>query len=405
MLGLVVLALGLGYAGGVLFPWKNAAPHAIPTPSDLTAVQDDAKPLKPGPWGNMEYLPMSIEPPEEYLSPRLLEETDRRWRFERFTPDQLNTFFKTVDVTAAQLAELLDASKWQQDGAAIFVTASKELVLSLSPRARKQIYGALTSNPASLFSMFRSSFPAARFDQCFAGSGLSNETIALVKKLSFPHGRLLFFYDAPLVLDTLPDYDQKIRLLRTLLRKPTLLLRLHIMPDSDVNALARYWVKAGWGVDLRPMLESLAKLPRGARIGIVNIFPPGPSAQIYTFPFPSLKPEDQRKDCHWTAFNFFRDVPKPPFFEGREILATLENDYYPVLSDPRYGDIAMLKKPNGDIIHSCVFIADNIVYTKNSSQATEPFILQTDSDMLDIFSAQIPEGQTLSVQWYRHKRY
>jgi hypothetical protein len=27
------------------------------------------------------------------------------------------------------------------------------------------------------------------------------------------------------------------------------------------------------------------------------------------------------------------------------------------------------------------------------------------SDMLDIFAAQVPEGQNLTVQWYRHKRY
>jgi hypothetical protein len=405
ILGMLILAagLGIGYLTGSAWPWKKLARHEALT--DLTVMPDDARPLKPGPWGNLEYLPMSIEPPEEYLAPRSLEETDRRWSFEGFTPDQLSALFKSVDGTAAQMSELLDASKWQQNGGTIVVDASKELIVSLSPRARKQIYGALTTNPSSLFTLLRCSFPIAGFDKYFAESGLPDETVALVKKLSFPHGRLLFFYDVRLVLDTLPAYKQKIRLLKTLLRKPTLLLRLHITPDSDMDSLAHYWIKAGWGVDLRPMLDSLAKLPRGARIGIVNVLPPIPSAQIYTFPFPSLKPEELRKDCHWTSFNFFRDVPRAPFFKGQEILDLLEADYYQVVSDPRYGDIGMLKKPNGDMIHSCVFIADNIVYTKNSASATEPFILMRDSDMLDIFSAQIPEGQTLGVQWYRNKHY
>jgi hypothetical protein len=84
---------------------------------------------------------------------------------------------------------------------------------------------------------------------------------------------------------------------------------------------------------------------------------------------------------------------------------TLLTDYYPVLSDARFGDLVLLAKPNGDIIHIAVYIAADIVYTKNSGSFRDPFILMTVSDMLDHFASQIPEGQNLQVSIYRNKYY
>jgi hypothetical protein len=76
-----------------------------------------------------------------------------------------------------------------------------------------------------------------------------------------------------------------------------------------------------------------------------------------------------------------------------------------VLADPRYGDIITLVRQDGSIIHSCVFIADNIVYTKNSANFRDPYIFMTMPDMMDTFMAQIPEGQTLQALIYRNKYY
>jgi len=153
------------------------------------------------------------------------------------------------------------------------------------------------------------------------------------------------------------------------------------------------------------MLESLVDVPGGARIGVGRFFPPSPRDSLYTFPYPSANPEDGKKDCHWTALNFFRNPPDPRFLDINFVKQTLLNDYYPVPSDMRYGDILELVTSNGDAIHSAVFIADNIVYTKNSAQPTEPFMLMTIPDMLDAFSSLIPEDETLKVLAYRSKDF
>jgi len=59
----------------------------------------------------------------------------------------------------------------------------------------------------------------------------------------------------------------------------------------------------------------------------------------------------------------------------------------------------------GDIIHVAVYIAADIVYTKNSGNFYDPYILMTYSDMLDHFAWQLPENEKLKVEIRRNKYY
>ena len=397
----ICIAAGLGFWAGR--HWT--APLNSKNPEQLVKIPDQAIPLKPGPWGNLERLSICIEPPEEYLSVQGYEKADRRWHFPGLNAEQVSALFAVDDLSNDQQTQLLDRSKWVLANGEIIVAPSDELVLSLSRAARKRIYGLLSRAPANLVSCLRCAFPANRFHTILSESGLAPETVTLIEKLSFPHGRLMFFCDVPLVLDKMGDYEQKVRLIRTLARKETLLVKLHVMPDSNVNELVAYWSKAAWGKDVKPMLESLARVPGGARLSLVHLLPPFPSEALYTYPFPSTNPADLHKDCHWSAFNFFRETPDSRFTDLKFIRETLDKDYYPVISDPRFGDIVMLATERGNVIHSSVYIADNIVYTKNSAEYLNPFLLMTIPEMLDTFEAFIPENEHLKVLVYRSKYY
>ena len=76
-----------------------------------------------------------------------------------------------------------------------------------------------------------------------------------------------------------------------------------------------------------------------------------------------------------------------------------------VFTDPRYGDLVFLSKPNGEIIHSSVYIADNVVYTKNGGHYLSPWMLMKIPEMVDAFSAMCPPDQQLKVTYYRNKYY
>ena len=403
-IGLLILPYLI--AGG--FYWrkleaKNAslAEHKIPTAPAPTATGDDFTMCHAGPWGQLDYLPMFIETPEEFLSVRAFEATDPRWFFGGMTRESALEFLNQAGLKEGEKRQAGDA-KWETTTAGVYMTPSEGLITALSPEAREKIYAKLWQFPENSSQQDVFFFPPDKFDEIFAKSGVAPETVALVKKLCYPHGKLLFFADIPLVLRSLAQYDDKTRLAKTVSRRPTLLVRLHIDADTDIKNLLSYWAKAGQEKDLRPLLESLAQVPGGARVSLINLLPPIQSSRLYTFPFPSLEPLEH-DNCHWTSFNFFKDPPDNRFMDAKFIRQALDTEYSQVTGDFRYGDIVLLAKGSGEIIHSSVYIADNIVYTKNGGHFLSPWMLMTIPDMVDAFSAMLPPEESLKVMYYRNK--
>ena len=66
---------------------------------------------------------------------------------------------------------------------------------------------------------------------------------------------------------------------------------------------------------------------------------------------------------------------------------------------PKYGDIYLFTLPNGDVLHSCVHLADNIVFTKNGATPSSPWILMTLDDVIAFYPSNLP----LDIQRYRPK--
>jgi len=370
--------------------------------SALLNVADRASSCSPGPWGNLEYVRMSIEIPEEYVSAHLHETAPSSWLFKNYTPEKLAEFFGKVDLSATERKELLDHNQWRISPTGVILQPTSQTLLSLGANARSTIYSALAEFPENNAQDQPFAFPPGTFEKHFEKSGLGDETVALVKRLCYPHGELLLFADLPTVLHTLKTYEEKVHLEKALSRRETLLVKLHVTPDSNIDELLKYWGRAGSARDLRPMLESLSRVPGGARVSLAHLIPPWPTARLYTFPFPS---ENAAEDCHWTSFNFFKDPPEPIPPDGQLLRHKLDTEYYPVTSDPRYGDLVMLATSAGPIIHSCIFLADNIVYSKNGANHTAPWLLATIPEVLSTYSAFIPTNETLKVLYYRNKNY
>ena len=154
-----------------------------------------------------------------------------------------------------------------------------------------------------------------------------------------------------------------------------MLVQLKIQPDSDVAAIARYRGRGRRSKDVTPLLESLARLPGGAKIDIAHLLPPFPRSLLYGFPLASDKPEDATHDCHWTSLNFLKERPDERLTNIDFVKQTLLNDYYPVAGEPDYGDIMVLVQPDGVVAHSSVYLAAGVVFTKNGSAFSVPWLL------------------------------
>ncbi len=393
-------------AGGMLLSRMEWHGKEIHTASAAAPAEPEKKDsanssyLNPGPWGTVECLPFSLEIPEEYLSVRLDEKSDARWFFKGYKQDALTQFFASV-VLAQGEREQLAKAKWEETANGIYVSSPASVRFSLSPEARRQIYSVLAQSPENIWQREEAStIPSDKLDAYLADSGLTKQDAATVKKLCWRRGRLMLFSDMPALLESLPTPKEKLAVEQALSRRPTMLLKLHITPQSNEDELMSYWGRGGTRKDLRPLLDGMSKLPEGAVVDVMHLLPPVPTARVYTYAFPSF---NQPENCHWTSFNFFNDPPEGDYANPNVVRQKLASDYYPVFTDPRYGDLVFLMKPSGEIIHSAVFIADNVVYSKNGGHFSAPWLLMKLPDLLDSYATFVGENEEVKVFYYRNK--
>jgi len=377
--------------------WRNPQQAMPQNPSEGT-------PLKQGPWGDLYYVPFTIAAPDEILPVRKLEENGTHWFFRNFSRDDLDAFLRSAKVPDQLQNDLLDPAclKIKPDG--IDLMPRFETLVSLPPNSRKKIYQRLaldSENNSEIYFLNK-----ATLQTRFGSSDVSEETITLFKKLCCEHGNYLVFSGLPSLIAQIPKFDEKVRFMKALTRQKTLQLRLRITQDSNINSIAKYWSRGCYATDIRTMLESFAKVKGGAWVGILDVLPPLPASELYFFPIIQDNPLNGppvKRDCHWTSFNFFRDVPDNGFSNPDYILHELKTDYYPAPGDPMYGDLVLLIKPDGSIIHSAIYLADDIVFTKNGNTVMTPWMLSTVNDLLDQYSFQVQPSEHLTVTYYRNK--
>jgi hypothetical protein len=295
-----------------------------------------------------------------------------RWIFKGYDAAELAALWSKAGLSESQRAAL--AARTERDAARDVSTVSPDpdLVLALSPQARGVLYAALAP--------FRENRPqndpfrirADSLDEWFDETLMAPEVIALVQRLIYHRNNIAFFSDQDLVLPRLPP-EQRGRFIKNMSRKSALLVTLVVPPGADADALARYWGSGRRSKDVKPLLDSLAQRANGGSIDIAHLLPSFARTLLYTYPLPSLRAEDATHDCHWTALNFFSQQPDERFGDIGFVQQTLVNDYYPVGGAPAFGDIIVMLERGGQVVHSCVYIADNIVFTKNGASFSTPW--------------------------------
>lgn len=396
--GLAVALLAVGYAVMRI----RAIPHAASgqkTNAPLAGRDWTACPA--GPWGNLEYVNIAIERPDEFITLNQRFQGQDRWFFAGYTATQLTALFETNRLTPAQRGSLLERGRWDVQTNGIAVRPDRETILGLHPEARQRIYGTLAEFSDNYYQHLAFRYRDDGIAEWFAQSGLSSETLALVKSLLYRRGTALCFSDVNEALSQIPSPDEQRRLIKTLSRVSTLLVHLNIDPGTDVGGLVRYWGKGVHVKDLKPLLQSLANLPGGSALDIAHLLPPFARMRLYAYPFPSEDPIAIQRDCFWTVMNFFAEAPDDRFCDFDHIQETIRTQYYPIQDDPTFGDILWLANDQGRAVHAAVYVAADIAFTKNGARFTQPWVLMHLRDMLALFTSERP----LHMVVYRLKNH
>jgi hypothetical protein len=225
----------------------------------------------------------------------------------------------------------------------------------------------------------------------FARVGLPDDKIQLVRKLVYQRGETLCFSNPEVARAYLASHEFS-ALLRALYSSDTIFIRLWVQTNDPIDQIAAYWGMGGREESLKPLLKSAARTPGGTGIDLDRLLPPLPRTWLYTYP---SRPKDAPSagDCSWTTQNFFGTAADDRFLEPGSRVNEIRENYQVVDRAERLGDVIVFVDAQGLTQHACVYVAGDIVFTKNGAQNTHPWVLMRLDQMRSLYSE--PGGQTV----------
>ncbi len=397
----------------VVFSWIGFGFHLFgrgepetmdPAAASVAAVSKPAAPLETrqlveGPWGRLEITPITISPPLEFVwHSKYRDPPDVVWHFPNTNSAQLSELFSELGLPDGLRGTLRSLAEFDAAIDGYTIRPDRELVLGLRGEVRAKLYVALhgcKANGAQRDS-FRSC--ATSVDQWFGDSPISPQIRQLVTPLIYRYGGFLFFSDLRSIESLLPSDQQRISLLKALTRESTLLLKLIVSPESDIDRLADYWGRGGRDKDVRPILESFSKAGPEQSLDVTRLLPPFAQQRLCTYPGMPATGTSIRRDCHWTALNFFSQQPDDRFGGNLKVVFdTFGKDYHQIFGNPQFGDLVVFIDELKQIIHSTVYIAADVVFTKNGTNTARPWMFLKLDDMDDFY----PRSKPLKRAYFR----
>jgi hypothetical protein len=347
-----------------------------------------------GPWGVMEKQTVMLDRPSgafpQHKPPREIV-----WLFGRTSPAELRSLIQSLGLPAPQQAALLDESRWHGSERGILVVPPLDLVRNLTPSARQRLYDELSHTEENQSLRFPFVFRGS-VEEWLEGCRLSPELRQTVTSLVYKNGDVSVFADMPYLRITFPS-NEVLTLTYHLSRVPAVLAHLELNDRSDLSALKKYWLP-GKDSHLGPLLSSLARVPGGTTLNVETLLPPIPRLLLYSYPQerPDFPPQ---ANCVWSSMNFFNTQPDNRFMDEQFTFQTLRSQYQVVPRADAFGDVIMLYTPGPEgqmkLVHLCVHIAEDIVFTKNGLDVNQPWALMRLADVQALFPAGV--GQATMV--------
>lgn len=321
-----------------------------------------------------------------------------RWAFANGTEASVRSLFQRAGVPADMQQRLLDPNqRMQQDGAFILFPTIEDL-LALKTEARSIIYLELAKSELNEFHQNPIFVIGADLEDWLRQSKLTDRQKEIFRKMVWRRGRATAFSDLRTLLLFSQTPAEIAQVFRTVTRTRSLLVDLRLPANADMSALVDYWTGGFPDADTRPLLEAAVQRDSVNEIDVTHLLPSSARRRVYTYPTLDQSINGRLPDCHWTSLNFFNNSPRSYYLDTRIAAGALLSQYDRVLPPYRFGDVLTFE--TGDsVLHSCVFIADDIVYTKNGENVLAPWGFQRMDDVMSIYQV----DNSVRIQGYRLK--
>lgn len=355
-----------------------------------------------GPWGTLKYYDFYLEAPDSLAARFNLPSPITRWAFDQSVKDSLPKILADAGLDAVAVQRLLSPRRMTSDGPNVFIFPTRQDVESLSSQTRSQFYRVLASNKANEFQASPILFLTDTVAEWAEDSGLPDRIVNVMKSLSYLRGKALAFSDVPLLISLAKSDSEAHLIFRKLTRVKTLLARIEISDDEDLPKLIDYWT-VGTGLrrkGIEPMLLATRQTKSVSHLDLLHLLPPLARKLLYTYADPTQAALGRFPDCHWTSLNFFNFQPQNYYLDTRLAASAVLENHAPVRESFRYGDILMFLDKNQNAVHSCIYLADDLVFTKNGANIMTPWVLMHLDDLKKLYD--VDEGVT-RIEGFRRK--
>jgi len=384
-----LVAVGELHAGSPGHASNSAKPAAV-----KPAVVDESDGIiraHPGPWGDIEWSSMYLEAPDYILESLRKPDPNPHWTFPNTTEAQVRDLLVRSGVPEDMQKRILDPKRELTREGALTLFPPMEDIEGMKPEVRETIYAELGKYPENEYH-HDPLIITGNFEDWLRDTKLRPELQNDFRKLSYHMGRVLAFSDIRFLINHATSDDEVEHIFRTITRTRTLVGTLKISPGSNAQQLVSYWTGNRPSSDVLPILQSATERTGGANLDITHLMPPMARRRLYTYPTMDLLVRGRLPDCHWTSLNFFSAMPQDYYLDMRLAANRLLERYDAVESPYIFGDMLCLLNAQGQAIHSCIYIADDVVFTKNGENSLKPWILMPLQDVKDIYSRDMAGG-------------
>jgi len=352
-----------------------------------------------GPWGELEVRTVYLEVPETLLAAVAKPNATTRWVFEQTTESAVRASLVRQGVAEAMVTRLLDPASRTVQANVISLYPTVAEIGSLDITVRSGLYRELAKSPANEYQRDPVYILGGDLDDWLAGSGLNQSQEQLFRRLVWKHGDALAFSDIQALLTLAKDAAEVRSTFRAVTRVRSLLVELKLPLKGERQAFLDYWTAGQGDASQASFLRAITQRQAIQSVDITHFFPAVIRQKAYTFPEIEHGARGRLPDCHWTSLNFFNSTPKDEYLDMRQAATRLVQAYAAVEPPYRYGDILCFLE-GGEGLHTCVYVADDIVFTKNGDSILAPWVLMQVKDVEAVYRRS-PETR---IQGFRLKR-
>jgi hypothetical protein len=340
-----------------------------------------------------------MEAPDSLLAVVSKPNSVTRWVFEQTTETAVRELLLRCGVPEPLVAKWLDPNRRNVSANVVSLYPVPEELVLVPEAARSALYLELAKSPENEYHRDPVFILGGDVKDWLMDCGLNDPQKDLFQKLLWKRGEAIVFSDIQALL-TLARNSEEVRVtFRALTRVRSLVVELQLPLKSDRREFIDYWSAGQTDAPRLTFINAITQRRAAQSIDITHFLPSLWRSRCYTFPVIEQGLKGRFPDCHWTSLNFFNLVPRDYFLNTRLAAAQLVENYAAIEAPYRFGDVLCFLD-NGEGLHTCVFIADDIVLTKNGDSVLAPWALMQIKDVESVYR----RSPSTRIQGYRLKR-